>query len=528
MSRILKFFLAGLLLVFIGGGFLFSQNRFALVIGNGNYRNREISNLVNPVNDATDLAATLRDLGYNVTLKTNAGLMDMMNLVQDFSLNLRRSVENEGFFWFAGHGLSVKGIHYMLPVDVDPMNDSIIARGSYSVDDLMEEIGNARNKTNLIVIDACRNTLLPGGSRNVGSRGLVVLAADDYRVTGNKVVYSTMAGRTAADGVPGSRNSPFAQAFISNIKKPETFDDVFLDIASETMRLTGGNQQPYSMGSFAVKGYALNARAVAALASAQAAPPSVAPLPPPESPSVSPTQPKEPRAPRDPTDFTLDGRKLFCFSAAPVLYGGFFNMKDFIGEKRKSASVAANFRFNFYEHYGNYGEPFFAPNSVFASVDVYFNKTDGKWYDMTEYVTEIIQDTYPGITVLNAKWYLYDKFGGGILGLGASWKIRLGPSQRFIANLGLSFELFMLQHKLFLNEEYFTDYFGEEKYSSNDKESLFSPGIGLHGGLGFRFTTFLSLDLGMVFKAPFLRFKETDIKFRAFGGSLGLTLWWPR
>jgi len=303
MSRIQKSFWFVFLLVFVGGGFLFAQNRYALVIGNGRYQSRDISPLANPANDATDMAAVLKELGYNVTLRTNAGLRDMLDALRDFSLDLRRSSENEGFFWFAGHGLSVRNIHYMLPVDVDPVNDNIIARGSVSVDDLMEEIGNARNKTNLIVIDACRNTLLPGGSRNVGSRGLAVLAADDYRVSGNKIVYSTMAGRTAADGVPGSRNSPFAQAFISNIKNPESFDDLFLDIANETMRLTRGDQQPYSMGTFAVKSYTINPLPPAAAAPAAApvaayqAP--VAPLPAPESPSVTPKPPKEPRPPKE-------------------------------------------------------------------------------------------------------------------------------------------------------------------------------------------------------------------------------------
>ena len=128
MLKISRFICAALLFALFGTGSLFSQNRYALVIGNGNYRNREISTLGNPVNDATDMAAVLRELGYNVTLKTNIGLIDMMDSIQEFAFNLRRSPETEGFFWFAGHGLSVRGIHYLLPVDVDPMNESIIAK----------------------------------------------------------------------------------------------------------------------------------------------------------------------------------------------------------------------------------------------------------------------------------------------------------------------------------------------------------------------------------------------------------------
>ena len=265
-----------LFLVFYGIGFLFPADRYALVIGNGNYKDKSIPNLTNPVNDAADVASSLKTLGYNVTLKTNVGLRELQNAIVDFSGSLSRSGDSEGFFWFAGHGISVKGIHYLLPTDADPTDDFSIPRTSFSVDDLMEQIENARNKTNLIVIDACRNNLAQGG-RAIGSRGLTVLSQDDYRIKGNKIVYSTMAGKTASDGASGSRNSPFAQAFLDNMQEHEIFDDVFLDIANETLRLTKGDQEPYSMGTFAVKSYSLNPQEtgpVAQAGSSATAPPS--------------------------------------------------------------------------------------------------------------------------------------------------------------------------------------------------------------------------------------------------------------
>jgi hypothetical protein len=91
----------------------------------------------------------------------------------------------------------------------------------------MEEIERTNNKTNLIVIDACRDSLLPGNSgrsRGGGSRGVTVLSLDDARIKGNKIVYSTLAGKTAADGAEGSRNSPFAEAFLRHIKSPQTLN----------------------------------------------------------------------------------------------------------------------------------------------------------------------------------------------------------------------------------------------------------------------------------------------------------------
>ena len=95
-----KVFFIALFLICAGSLLFSADNRYALVIGNGNYRDKSISTLINPVNDATDVAASLKDLGYSVSLNTNVGLREMPEAVQDFTRNLRRSSDNEGFFWF--------------------------------------------------------------------------------------------------------------------------------------------------------------------------------------------------------------------------------------------------------------------------------------------------------------------------------------------------------------------------------------------------------------------------------------------
>ena len=512
---------AAFVLLFSVGAVFSADNRYALVIGNGIYQDRSISALTNPVNDATDMAAVLKEIGYDVTLKTNIGLRDMMTAVEDFSFNLRRSPDSEGFFWFAGHGLSVRGIHYMLPVDVDPANDNIIARGSYSVDDLMEEIGNARNKTNLIVIDACRNTLLPGGgSRAVGTRGLAVLAADDYRVAGNKVVYSTMAGRTAADGVPGSRNSPFAQAFITNIKNPESFDDVFLDIANETMRLTRGDQQPYAMGSFAVKSYALNP---------------LPPAPPPAATAVAPTETAAPiiiiqevpvaRPRAEPTVFTLDGKKVMSVSGAPSFSG--YTAGNELGGAQAALSFGVGLTFTFYEHYGDYGEFFFIPNSFFVSAE-YVNDT-----------RQIKADKMP-MTVNQGQLNV----SGFAWSLGTQWKIRLGGTQRNILRFGPSLVFFTVNENIYLTD---SALFTDKRRGIWSDNLNFTPGFGISAGFSFRLTQLISLDFGLAYKMAFPQ--EKAVRFQWYdnllvhhdelftgestspyftSGNLGVTFWWPR
>jgi len=542
-----KFFYCAFLFVFFGAGVLYpADSRYALVIGNSNYRDRNISNLTNPSNDAADIASGLKDLGYNVTLKTNVPLREMLNAIRDFTGDLARSTDNEGFFWFAGHGLSVKNVHYLLPVDVDPTDDFSIPRTAFSVDDLMEEIGNARNRTNLIVIDACRNAVLPG-SRSVGSRGLTVMSRDDYRIRGNKLIYSTMAGKVASDGVSGSRNSPFAQAFVAKMKEPESFDDVFLEIANETLRLTRGDQEPYALGAFALKSYSLNpkgveaAQAAAIQAAVQAAlaaqanqaapaagqeqaaarpvetapdkPARVKPEPEPKAPRV----PKE-RVPKEPkitdNDFALDGSKVLSLSTGALLYPSTFTEGSFGG----------NIKFTFFEKYGSYGDFFFIPNSFCFSVDILRGTKK----------VESHHSTMPKDGM--------EKFSGGIFSLGAMYKIRAGESQRFIISVGPSFDLFLLGMQFFYDGTRYNYRYDDVKA---DTRISCEPCIGINGGFGFRLNQQFSLDFNVSLKNTFSG-KQIDLNtknesgdsvaykfgysdsFNLFGAFLGVTMWFPR
>jgi hypothetical protein len=232
---------------------LFADERYALVIGNNDYRS--IPKLTNPVNDAVAVAADLKELGYEVVLKTNLDIAAMDTEIDGFFTKLKGSEESEGFFWFAGHGLSVEEKQHLLGIDVDPGSNRTISRGAYTVDELVEKFRQIKNKSNLIVIDACRNVALPG-NRALGSRGLSVIS--DVGIRGNKIIYSTMAGKTASDGQAGTKNSPFAQAFLSNMKAEKSFENVFISIARETQRLTGGEQEPYALGYFSVEDYSIN------------------------------------------------------------------------------------------------------------------------------------------------------------------------------------------------------------------------------------------------------------------------------
>jgi formylglycine-generating enzyme required for sulfatase activity len=252
--------LAGFVVLFFITPLLFAvdpDRRFALVLGNSDYQH--VESLVNPANDAADVAAKLRQLGFQVKLKLNVGNVEMGRVINDYVRQLASHPDNEGFFWYAGHGVQIEGENYLLPVDIDAEDDVAIQYGSYPLNRLIESFERtARNKLNLVILDACRNNPFrntSGGNRSL-SRGLSTV---EHVPQDLFILFSTSAGAVAADGERGKRNSPFAEAFLKYMDSSEILPLVMADVSQETLRLTGGKQRPFPQGSIiSEKYYSLN------------------------------------------------------------------------------------------------------------------------------------------------------------------------------------------------------------------------------------------------------------------------------
>ena len=87
---------------------LYSQQKYALVIGNGNYSG--ISSLSNPVNDANDMEAALKELGFSVDKVLDGSLEQMENAVITLKNRLSASSDSYGFLFYAGHGIQSNGV----------------------------------------------------------------------------------------------------------------------------------------------------------------------------------------------------------------------------------------------------------------------------------------------------------------------------------------------------------------------------------------------------------------------------------
>ena len=166
------------------------EARVALVIGNGAYRE---SPLKNPVNDARAMAAVLRDCGFRVDLVLDADRTRMFQAVRDFGQRIQGG--GVGLFYFAGHGMAVKGANYLIPVATDIAGEDEVEVQALSVQSVLNKMEGARNRLNLLVLDACRNNPFARSFRS-GAAGLAQMDAP----AGTFIAYATAPGSTAADG----------------------------------------------------------------------------------------------------------------------------------------------------------------------------------------------------------------------------------------------------------------------------------------------------------------------------------------
>ena len=216
-------------------------SRLALVIGNGTYPGNA---LANPPNDAADMAALLKQSGFDVIQRENASLKEMHRALREFGDKLTR--ETLGLFYFAGHGVQVRGRNYLLPVDADIGREDEVAFNALDLQAVLEKMDSARNHTNLIILDACRNN--PFASKfKLANSGLAQIDAPP----GTVVAFATAPGSVAADGIgSGARNGLYTKHLLANLGKPGVrIEDAFKQVRVAVRAESNGAQTPWESTS---------------------------------------------------------------------------------------------------------------------------------------------------------------------------------------------------------------------------------------------------------------------------------------
>ena len=222
-----------------------AEKRVALVIGNGAYT--ATTRLENPPNDAADMAATLRRLGFEVVEVVDGDWRGMMAAIRAFGD--RSTGAEAALFYYAGHGLQVGDTNYMLPVSADLVKEQDLAFEAVEVGLPLHLMNQSGAKVKLVILDACRNNPLAqtlasamaaGGRGGAVGRGLARIVGAE----GTLMAFATAPGAIAADGT--SRNSPFTRALLANIETPGLeVSLLFRRVRGAVMEATGDQQVPW-------------------------------------------------------------------------------------------------------------------------------------------------------------------------------------------------------------------------------------------------------------------------------------------
>jgi len=214
-----------------------ADNRLALVIGNAAYPG--VAALKNPVNDATDIAAKLKTLNFKVTLKTDVGLKDMLRALTEFGDKIQKGAEV--LFFYAGHGMQVRGRNYLIPIDAAIRTESAVSSEAVDVDQLLDKLSPAR--LSMVILDACRNNPFERRFRG-GGQGLASINAPN----GTLIAYATAPGKTAADGE--GRNGLYTQELLAAMDTGGLrIEDVFKHVRVSVMEKSGDAQTPWESSS---------------------------------------------------------------------------------------------------------------------------------------------------------------------------------------------------------------------------------------------------------------------------------------
>ena len=231
---------------------VFADGRVALVVGNGTYAH--IGRLPNPDNDAADMSAALQRLGFEVTTEFDADRVELTAALRAFT---RRSAGADvSLVFYAGHGIEMDGVNYLVPVDARLERDVDVRFETVTVDDLLVSTSGASLR--LVILDACRNNPLArsmqrtAATRSV-SGGSFADLNEDLLGDETLVAYAAAAGMTAADG--RGRNSPYTAALLSPLETPLEIGLLFRRIRAQVLAATNGGQRPHEYHSLVGEHY---------------------------------------------------------------------------------------------------------------------------------------------------------------------------------------------------------------------------------------------------------------------------------
>jgi hypothetical protein len=313
-----------------------AEKRVALVIGNDSYVNLGADRqLRKAANDAQAVGDALAKIGFTVIRGANLGRQGMIDKLAELTSQLESG--DTAAFFYAGHGVAIGGVNYLVPSDVPAVTPEAEARvrgASIAEADVVAELEARGVRVALLVLDACRDNPFPRtATRSIGNtRGLV----DARSARGVFTIYSAGIGQTALDRLEPNdpdRDSVFTRVFVDELTKPGIdLAGLAIEVRERVAQLAlqakddFGRPEPHDQTP-AYYDQTVGGRIYLAGVSAAVAPPVAPPAVPPASGPVianaSPTAPASvtpgPQAPNEPLppDVPIDSNVLHLVETHP-------------------------------------------------------------------------------------------------------------------------------------------------------------------------------------------------------------------
>jgi uncharacterized caspase-like protein len=220
-----------------------TERRVALAIGNSGYQ--AVSALPNPKNDANGVAEALKSGGFT-------GVQVLADATHDAMIQALRAFESEadradwGVAYYAGHGMEIGGVNYLMPVDGSRW--SRIQDEAISLNRVLDAVAGSK-KLKLVLLDACReNPFARQMRRTIASRGISRGLTTIQPEGATVVVYAAKDGEVAEDGQ--GDHSPLTAALIKRLQQPDVeINKLFRLVSGDVLQATGNHQRPFVYGS---------------------------------------------------------------------------------------------------------------------------------------------------------------------------------------------------------------------------------------------------------------------------------------
>ena len=215
-----------------------TENRVALVLGNSAYKSAPLRN---PTNDARDMAVKLKGMGFTVVERNNLTVKQIGSTLREFRSKLTPG--SVALVFYAGHGLQIKGENYFPTVDAEIAGEEDVPNQSLSMRQIMDVLGDAKTRLNLVFLDACRNNPYARSFRS-SSDGLSKVNAP----SGTLISFATRPGSLAADGT--GRNGLYTSELLKAMEqKNQLIEQVLKQVVRGVTTGSKGTQEPWMEGS---------------------------------------------------------------------------------------------------------------------------------------------------------------------------------------------------------------------------------------------------------------------------------------